>query len=110
MYGPPRRCKRKMTRTGWSAQKPVARRNLAFRIEPHYVKDCLAKIYAECVNLHGTPPVYIAYISHEGKAADHAISHGGGLPASGCRRPCKSLSSGTRTAPGALARARKRSF
>jgi hypothetical protein len=63
MYGPPRRCKRKMTRTGWSAQKPVARRNLAFRIEPHYVKDCLAKIYAECVNLHGTPPVYIAYIS-----------------------------------------------
>ena len=42
-------------------------------IEPHYMKDCLSKIDAKRVNLHGMPPIYRLYL-RVGEAADHAIS------------------------------------
>jgi len=37
------------------------------------MKDCLSKIDAKRVNLHGMPPIYRLYL-RVGEAADHAIS------------------------------------
>jgi hypothetical protein len=57
------------------ARKLLPNNRLARCAEADEVKDRLVKIDAECVNLHGPPPVYASYIPEEVKAADHPITY-----------------------------------
>jgi hypothetical protein len=59
------------------ARKLLAHHNLASQVKPNQMKDYLAEINADRVQLHEMPPPFTSYTQTAGlvNAADHPISY-----------------------------------